>query len=202
MPDNYDGLHELRIFYSTTIGTRIIPHRFSIDFKQDLLSGGSPGDPFSLVTVETHGGAPSTLEDEMTALLTVLRPNWRPTTEFTHAEFWQYFPEPSTDAVFMGAETLGLAGTAGAGADTAAQQDLFTFRTAGGGVMKVQLMETISVSKLRQTPPFSPSPFEAIRTYFIALNHPWVGRDNTRPLAAIACSSGENEKLARKRFRE
>jgi hypothetical protein len=200
MPE-YDGKNELRIFYGTSVGSVILPHRITIDFKQDALSAMPPGTPFASVPVSLHDGSTSNLGAQLTALLAVVRPNYRPTTEFSHAEYWAYLPEPSEDAVFMGAETLALQGTAPAGTDTAAQQDLWTFRTVLGGIMKFQLMESVSVSNLKQTPPFAPSTFEAVRTYFIGLTHPWVGRDDSRPLAAVALSSGQNEKLWRKRFR-
>lgn len=202
MPINYDGLNELTLFYATTIGTRIIQHRFTIDFRPDVGTPPPPGTLFENIPTIWHNGSSSVLSDDVDNLMILLLPFWRPTTEFSRAEYWRYDAEPSQNKTFIGAYELGLPGTASAGLDVAAQQETMTMRTVGGNIMRFQLMEVVSSATAKQSPPFSPSLFEGARTTLQATNHPWVGRDNTRPLAAISWGSGQNEKLARKRYRE
>lgn len=200
MPE-YDGQFELRYFYATVLSGLSLNHRFTIDVKINVLSAPEPGEPFSAWPTVLGSGAAGTLDTAANDLLDLLLPFWRPTTEFSRVELWRYFPEPSTDADFMSVLELAEPGTAAAGTDVAAQQETMTLRTLGGGIMRVQLMECVSTLTSKQNPPFSPAHFDALRTYLIGTAHPFVGRDDSRPLAAIAWGSGQNEKLFRKRFR-
>lgn len=201
MPE-YDGQFELKYFYTTTLSSRAIPHTFTIDVKLNFLSMPPAGSPFSAYPTVLHSGGAGTLDVAANDLLDLLLPFWRPTTEFSRVELWQYFPEPSTDKTFLAVLDLAEPGTAAAGVDVAAQQETMTLRTVNGGIMRVQMMEPVSTLTTYQTPPFTPAHFDALRAYLVSLAHPFVGRDDSRPLAAIGWGSGQNEKLGRKRFRE
>lgn len=201
MPE-YDGTFELTYYYATVLSGLSLPHRLTIDVKLDTFSQTvTPGMPFDAILTILGSGSGSTLDIAANDLLDLLLPFWRPTTEFSRVELWKYGAEPSTDKTFLSVLELAEPGTAAAGSDTAAQQETMTLRTIDGGTMRVQLMEPVSSLTSKQNPPFSPAHFDALRTYLIGTNHPFVGRDNTRPLAAIAWGSGQNEKLFRKRFR-
>lgn len=197
----YDGRYELTFFYATVLSGLSLNHRLTIDFRPGFIEPPAPGSPFSAYSTTLGSGGSGTLDTAANDLLDLLLPFWRPTTEFSRVELWAYDAEPSTDKTFLSVMELAEPGTAAAGTDVAAQQETMTLRTVNGGIMRVQLMEPVSSLTSRQNPPFSPAHFDALRSYMVGLTHPWVGRDNSRPLAAIAWGSGQNEKLFRKRFR-
>lgn len=200
MPE-YDGSFELTYYYATTLSSVSIAHRLTIDVKLDFLNLPAVGSPFSAWPTVLGSGAAGTLDTAANDLLDLLLPFWRPTTEFSRVELWRYGAEPSTDKTFQAVLDLAEPGTSAAGVDVAAQQETMTLRTVNGGIMRVQLMEPVSSLTSRQNPPFSPAHFDALRSYLVGTAHPFVGRDDSRPLAAIAWGSGQNEKLFRKRFR-
>lgn len=198
----FDGRSELRFFYATDVSSRVLPHLYTLDFDFPDISGFTI--PINFVTVDLFdwGGGEITLSAMVDGLMTLLLPFWRPTTEFSRVEWWYYEAEPSQDASFVGVYDLSLPGTAGAGTDTAAHQSTITYRTAGGGHMRQQLMETIIVSNNVQTYPTSIAIVNNLIDYMVGSSHRWCGRDDTRPIVSIKAGFGQNERLARKRFRE
>lgn len=202
MAINYDGRAEMRLFYTTTLSSRPLSHRFSVDVRIPTLDSVDPGTPFADIQVENRNGSTGTLADACTTLLNLIHPLYRPTTEFSRWELWRYPPEPDTNPAFVAALGLSQAGTAAAGADLEAQQLTVTYRTIGGHQMRVQLMEHTLAGNGYQTAPFSPASLQSMAAHFTGLNQPWVARDNTSALAMIGAGLGQNEKLFRKRFRD
>lgn len=203
MPVNYDGRVEIRFFYTTTISTIPLPHRHTVDVDY---GGGEPnlippGVDFSDVPLIQRNGIETDAASFVAAYMDVLAPLWRPTTEFSHAEMWVYGGEPSTDAVFKGAYSLGVVGSAGAGLDQAAQQLTLTFRSEFGGILRTQLMEVSLEGSNVQTEPFTPSTLQNLAVYIDSLLSPIVARDNGHIITPIKAGLGQNEKLWRKRFR-
>lgn len=196
----FDGRHELRLFYETTISSRVIPHRFTIDFQ---VAGGFvpvPGGGFLFVDTPWHNGAANNLEDSLTDLMNVFTDLFGPGTTFLTAEYWFYDPEPSSNATFI--DVVALAGTGTAVSDQTAQQQTMTFRTKGGGIMRCQFMEGGLGGNNVDAFPFTDNDSQLFALYMSGTLHPWVGRDDTRPIAPLRNSLGQNEKLWRRRFRE
>lgn len=203
MAVNYDGRVEIRLFYVTTISSVALPHRHSVDVDY----GGSdpslipPGVDFSDVPLIQRNGIETDAATFLVAYMDVLVPLWRPTTEFSHAELWVYGGEPSQDATFKGAYSLGMVGTAGAGADQPAQQLTLTSRSEFGGILRTQLMEVSLEGSSVQTEPFTPSTLQNLAVFLDALTTSIVARDNGHIITPIKAGLGQNEKLWRKRFR-
>lgn len=199
---NYDGRNEMRFTYATNLNSRVFTHRMTIDFDPEVGDGATLPVNFATVDLVTPGAIELTLSDMVTDLLDLLLPFYRTTTEWLFAEWWRYPAEPSQDAVFYGVQTINAPGTAPSGADLEAQQCTITYRTAGGGIMRQQLMESIVAGNAVQTFPTTLTIANSLATYMVGTGHLWVGRDNTRPIASYRLGSGQNERLARKRFRE
>lgn len=199
---NYDGQYELQLNYGTTISSRLIPHRHTVDVRIAIADAPEAGDLFSDITLTNRNGSTQTLETFVLAYMAVLQPLWRPTTEFTTAELWQYLPEPSQDKTFIAVRTLSIPGSAPAGLDLEAQQLTMTFRSTSGGIMRIQLMEHSLAGNNVQTSPFTPASLNTLATFVTNPAQPFVARDNQHPITVIRAGLGQNEKLWRKRYRE
>lgn len=200
---NYDGRLELRFFYTVGGGSdATLNHTHTIDFIPNELSEVEPGAEFSnIVTLHHNGSSSQTLDADVDAYMALLQPFFGDTeANFSRVELWKYGAEPSEDAVFIAVYELDLDGTA-TGAVQLAGQETFTWRTLGGGVMRTQFMEYAGTEQFEQfTPPYAGSAAD-LANYLTSTAHPFVGRDNTRPLAGIRRSRSQNEKLFRKRYR-
>lgn len=199
---NYDGRHELRFFYTTTLNSRALTHRHTIDFDGSPYNSVDPPRDFASTTVTTHGDDDVSLASMVDDYVALLLPFWRPTTEFARCEWWRYGAEPSEDAVFMGVHDILEPGTAASGVDIEAQQATITYRLVGGGVMRQQLMEVFVAGNGYQTFPTAVAIVNNLSAYIRGTSHCFLGRDNTRPIATIGLGLGQNERLWRKRFRE
>jgi hypothetical protein len=201
MVANFPGPMELRINYSVTISTISVPHTQRLNLKDFSGSNPSPGTPFSSInTADVNGTSVNlqTLVDEWIAILQGLYAN---TCTWSDAELWGY-NEGTNDAYFISAYTLGLSGTAG-GSNLAAAQSMITFRTQEGGILRVNLMENMLAST-QPIPYASMTAAEKALVDFIVDSSGrrcFLGRDTSYPFSVIKWFPGQNEALARKRFR-
>lgn len=204
MAVNYDGRCEVRIFYSVGESPlAILNHRHTIDVAVEDIGEVEPGQTFEGVATDWHDGSSGhTLADDVDAyvalLVNVMNDD---AATINRAELWRYGAEPSVDATFIAAYEIALPGEIAA-AWFVAGQYTHTFRTAGGGIMRLQIMETPTSDTFSQIEPPYVAGFNAdVASYLTSNAHPWVGRDNTKPIASIRVSYSQNEKLFRKRFR-
>lgn len=200
MAENFDGVWELRVFYSTTpVGEELMQHRLTFDIN--VTNSPVPGTEFTDVQLTKKGGAAVALSSWLTAELMPLLDDCFPnTTDFILAELWQ-IPEGTYNGTFIGAMALGVSGT-NATASTVAHQTTFTFRSQFGGTARFQLMESSFSGSLKQTAPFSNATANALTNFLIGANSVVRARDNGFLIARIHQSDGQNEKLWRKRFRD
>lgn len=195
---NYDGLLEVRISY-TTQPNGMLPLSHKLTF--DVISGVIPavGTPFANIEVETRGGALVELDTFVTNFVTIVADFYATGDSFDFAELY-YIPEGTFDATWISAFTLGINGTVG-GFSTPAHQDTLTFRTLGGGTGRIQLMETIATGNQKIANPTGNAIVDDIFAYMTEATTAIVGRDNTHAIVGINWSSGQNERLWRKRYR-
>lgn len=197
---NYPGPYGLRMFYSTIVSNVIIQH--VAQYNIDLVEDPAPvGDPFSGYTAITRDAANMALDDYCDAWVALLRPIFSNAAGNTidYFELWRYEPE-SFDATFLSSYSIGLAGTS-ASALVVAAQDVWTWRTGEGGVMKLNFMETVHVAGVADTPPLASAPLIAIYDFVIGPDNAFIGRDGGMPFAMIARYPGQNEALFKQRFR-
>lgn len=197
---NFDGLYELRIFYSTTpTGLSQMLHRLTIDL---MIEGDpAPGTAFADIDVTMRSSAVMPLSDWLMDpgfFMEYLVDCYPVVAEFPTAELW-FIPEGTYDATFISAFEVGLVGTS-VTPSVAAQQTTFTFRSIGGGTARLQLMESSFSGNTRQTPPFS-AVANALSIFATSLSSAILARDNTYIFARIAQNDGQNETLFKKRFR-
>lgn len=197
--ENYDGMYELRTFYETTpTGESPMLHVFTIDAY--VKGTPEPGTAFSSIDTQLGDSSLSDLETDTDALMALVTPFFAPATAFIRSELWQYDAEPSTNATFIAVYPLGLTGT-GSGTAVAAAQNTLTYRTLGGGIMRVQFMEAFTMNNTKDAYPFSAAIATNLSNYLCGLLSPFLARDNTRPISPIYYSQTQNEKLYRKRYR-
>lgn len=196
---NYDGVYELRLFYSTTpSGEEEMSHRLTFDVKPD--AAPSPGADIAAIECETKGGSLELLGtwflDDFLPLLLACYPA---TANFFLLEMWN-IPEGTFDGTFIGSLELTEVGTNGTGSQIA-QQTTFTFRSIAGGVARLQLMESSFSGNLKQTPPFATTTANNLTQFLNGNSSIMIARDNSFLNARLRQSDGQNEKLWRKRFR-
>jgi len=197
---NYPGPFGLRMFYTTTISSVAVEHM--AEYNIDLTDATpTPGTAFADLDVQLQDLTSDVLSTYCNAWTTLIKPlfNNGAGNSIDRYELWQYDDE-SFDATFISALSAGTA-TTGTTAATTAGQVIITYRTIGGGIMKLNFMETIIAVGIRDTPPFANATLDAINTFILSGDNAFLGRDNTFPFASIAMYPGTNEALFKKRFR-
>lgn len=195
---NFDGVWELRIFYTSTLATApVLDH--VLRFDVNVSSSPDVGDPFSSITLEGRDTSTQQLDAFTDDFLALLKPCYSADAEFGRAELWR-IPEGTYDATFYSVYEIGEAGT-NAGANVLSQQTTFTFRSQGGGTGRIQLMESAFSGSLRQSPPFTASVANNLTNAVIAAGSPILARDNSPFIARIHQCDGQNEIIWRKRNR-
>lgn len=194
MPTNFPGPYEIRLYY-TISGLQHIAR-----YNCDLVAPPTPGTPFSDHDVVLASTASEDLQVAVDAWVALFRPCFAAATgTVDFAELWQY-TSGTFDASFVSVYNIGLAMT-GAGAASLAAESIMTLRTLEGGIMKLYFEETNVAVAIRDSPPFAPAAFEAIRTHVTGGNNFFLGRDTSYPFAAIALFHGQNERIFKLRYR-
>lgn len=99
------------------------------------------------------------------------------------------------ERTFLYGWNVGIAGTS-AGSITRDNMVTLTFKTVGGGVLKVVMMETNLTTGLTYRPPFAvDSPWEDLASFIVSGESFLIGRDNTYPFAPISLKSKESDAL-------
>lgn len=201
MAVNFPGPYEVRIFY-TTNPTSLGPltHQMRLNLRID--GTPAPGTPFTSIDALRRDDSPFPLDGEIDDWVTAISPLWvnSPANTIDYAELWKYEPE-SFDASYI--STYSIAHTCtGATACTPAGQAMITFRTSGGGVLKINFLECEIGLGVKDALPFSNADADAVADAVVAGTFPWLGRDGTYPFACIALWPGQNEALFKRRFRD
>lgn len=195
---NFDGVWELRIFYTSTLSTApVLDHVLRLDVN--VTGEGAVGDPIENFDATRRNSATANMDVIIDELMDLIKPCFSADTEFGRAELWK-IPEATYNATFYSVYELGFAGT-NAGANNLSQQTTFTFRSAGGGTGRVQLMESAFSGSLRQSPPFAAAVANSLSNYIIGSTSAFLARDNTPFIARIHQCDGQNEIIWRKRNR-
>ena len=199
---NYPGPQQIRLFYTTApTSFPSIQHEARYNIR---ISGGAPapGTAFGSMTAALKGGgtlALNTYMDNWAILMKALMSNVANNT-IDYAELWDY-PALSNNGSFVSAYTMNVAGTT-ALPSLPAIQNMITFRTAEGGIMKLNFMEGWSGIGVIDTPPFAQAGFQAVADFVISANNAWLGADTSFPFAIKAMFPGQNEALFKKRYRQ
>jgi hypothetical protein len=194
MATNYPGPYELRIFYTVNALTH------TMRLNTTALANPTPGTPFADIDIDDDLLGSEDLEtatDDLVLLLKVLLASSNSTIDY--AELWKYEAE-SFESSFVSSYDLAVAGTSGSTYNPAGQAQ-FVFRTYEGGIMKVNVMESILGSGVKDTGTLVNSAAEAFKNSFITGANRWIGRDTSAPFSFIALYPGQSEALFKKRYR-
>lgn len=196
---NFPGPFEVRLTQTALFASDPLAHtqRLSVDLTTDP----PPGTGFLSINVKTKGGILTpTLASAIEAWLTLLKVQFADETSFGIVELWKYVPL-SFEASFISSYNPTV--VLGTSLDTTvkANQEIYTFRTTEGGIMRINLMETVRAVGLTISYPTGDAAEDAIFD-FITSDANWIlARDTSYPLASLNFLPGQNEKSFRQRFR-
>lgn len=200
MASNFPGPYQLRYYYTSAPG--LLPQfTHVLQFNIDLTDPPTPGDAFLDLEVERRVGVPVALNAVSTAFVDVFKAILSlADQEILYAELWAYTPG-TFDAQYISTETINTAGTNG-GSSTAAQQDIWTFRTLEGGIMKIYTQECIDTGVLQDSySDLDQSEKDFADWFFDDASSYALGRDTSYPHAFFRRSAGQSEHMFKLRFR-
>lgn len=196
MTMNYPGPYELRIYYNVYTGSITLTHCQRLNVRVD--GTPVPGTPMGDIDFLRRDNTPFSATGEIDAWVTLMRARFatHANNVITHAELWKVAPQ-SFDASFVSTYGINVAAN-GAGNTTIAGQEIYTFRTLEGGIMKLSFMQTGEPVG----PPKSYAALiagqKAIVDAVVNGTSPWLARDTSYPFAFIRMFPGQNEALFKK----
>lgn len=195
MAANFPGPYDMRFFY--TVQGR--------DHTQKLNCAvqGTPnvGDDSSTIVLQTKDLVGVNMETAADAWAALIADQFNDTDAvINRVELWRYEPL-SSDAIYVSSYQLGVDGTS-AGATAPASQTISTFRTVEGGVLKINLMDTVFPGDQKEAYPAQYSSVNDIFDYVVA-DDTWIlGRDTSYPVLALNWLPGINERLFKQIYRD
>jgi len=174
-------------------------HKFEVNC--DVIGDVSPGDAPDIVELRTKGEGPIPLDDCANELWTVLRTIFSTTTLASVYSLYKA-NALNTDLEFITGGSLGIANGSNAATPALAQQGIFTLRSAGGHIAKLQVMETPIALNTRGPLGSLSGEALAIRNYALSSSSFIAARDRSFLIAPLNESWSQNEALSRKRFRQ
>lgn len=194
---NYPGPYEVRIAYTVPIGGVTLSHTQRLNCTPDVEP--SPGDLFSTIQIERRDAATVDLETAVEQWVDLLIPLMKTDVTFQFAELWKY-TALSFESEYVSVFDLSTAGTNG-GITQAGGQMIWTFRTLEGGVMKINLMESVSPPALSRNYTAQSAAEKAVVDRITGVANTWLARDTSMPFTHMQLHPGQNEVIWKKRFR-
>lgn len=130
-----------------------------------------------------------------TAFINPLKPFMHTSSTFVDVELWT-MSSPTADPVFQDVQPLGIAGTA-ATATIPREQFVGTFRTQGGSLWRLYLMEAVVQIDQVTNPPYNAN-YAALVTALTGLSSYVAGRDGTFLNSCVRFVAKENDALRKK----
>jgi len=196
---NFDGLYELRFKYEVVVGSVVLSHVHTIDVNLDD-ANPSPGELFTAIQPTFTGANLGMLDDVVEAYLDAITTFWTDDMTVNTVELWK-IPEGTFTGQFISAYTPTNNVGTNVGSTVVAGQMTMTLRSFGGGIMRLQFMETAYNDPRRLAYPTGVAGVDAVFADLVDDSTAFLARDNTPPLAPIALLGGQNEKIFRKRYR-
>jgi hypothetical protein len=171
------------------------------EFNCDVLGTPAVGDDPSDVTMRTRVGDGVDLETAATALWGVIRAMYNPSSLCsTYALFKRNVDNENRD--FISGGSLSAPNGSSAGAAQLAHQTTLTYRTAGKGILKLVFIEDIWTQQIRlPLNSGSAAEFGPINGYILGDDNIVMARNRTFPVAPLAATGGQNEKVFKRRYR-
>jgi len=132
----------------------------------------------------------------VSAYILKIKPFFPATTSFTAAELWT-LAASDADPIFREVFSIAVVGT-GAGSAVAFAQDVVTWRTAIGGLLRTYFMEDASPVNLVQNPPYPAGILLDLFNFMTGVTAFIVGRDGGMPIGSTRRVTKLNDKLRKK----
>lgn len=199
MVQNFPGPYELRLTMTALAASDPLRHTQRLNLQ--LTATPSPGDAFNNINAVTRGGtATPDLAAAVEAWLTLIAPRFATLTVFGAVELWKYQPL-TFEANFISAYNPTKVAGNNANPTVKSNQEIYTFRTLEGGIMRINLLETVRAVGLVQPYPTANTSADAIFDFITGSTNWILARDTSYPFASMNFLPGQNEKSFRQRFR-
>ena len=193
MPDNYPGPHVVDISYNVSNLT----HHMQLNC--DAGATLTPGADLATINLTQRNGSPVNVITAVTAWVNLIKALFNTAVTFNDFVLWQY-TVGTFDRIFINSAVLDIAGTS-ATATVLAGQSITTFRTVEGGVMKLNLMESISPPAASVARAALTGTYDTMCDFVEGLTNWILARDTSYPIAGIATHPGQSEAVFKTRYR-
>lgn len=187
MPDNFPGPYEVEIFY-TSEGRQHIQR-----LNCDTVSAPSVGDAPNTINLDTRDVVGVQLDTAVAAWALLIAGTFHTSASIDSFNFWQYAPL-TTNRTFITSGLLGQAGLS-TSSNNGLHQATGTFRTIGGNIMKVVLLETIQTFQSRVPYATASNSLKAISDFVVSGSNWVLARGDTFPISPLNWVGGQNEAL-------
>lgn len=175
-----------------------LAHRMNLSV--DLDADPDIGVTFPNIIALRRNGSTAQLSVMTAGLLAVLEPLFAAgSATFDRFELWKYTPL-SFDASYVSSDDISDVGSSGSSSVLAGEQ-IFTFRTQEGGIMRVQLEESTEEPGGSQNYGELSALNKAVVDHFLDSDNIWLARDTSYPIAFIGMHPGQNERNFKRRYR-
>lgn len=184
----------IRIHYAVLIGTALVGHTLTVGIKAGVWDGDDS-------LIDTPNVANVGWHDAVDDLVAVIRPRFSNTAgEATIVDAVLYEQDTADDEpIFVAEYPLAVAGS-GSGSSSKAVQELYTFRSTEGEIIKLTLCETIAVANAYVVYAGMNASEKAVVDYAIGGSSMIYGRGNAFPNASLHLSIKTNDKLRKIRY--
>lgn len=167
----------------------------------DAVGTPTVGSDPTTVFLETKDGAGATLDDSANALWDLIRVFFLPATGASAYTLWKCNPDNS-ERLFISGGALVHPNGGGTGVVIPSSEVIFTWRSAGGNYLKIELLEHTIDSQSR-APLLSTglAPVNALSAFVLGPSSFVMARDRSFPVVAMNASFGQDEATWRRRNR-
>lgn len=195
---NFPGPQEVRLNYTCNLSGLTLQHQAR--YNVALQGAFGPGGVFSDYDVFEQSGITQDLQAAVDAWVALLQPLFNSAaTNFVSAELWDYNPG-TFESSFLSVYDINLPGTSGSGG-VVTGQTIYTFRSQEGGIMKISLMEGITLAGASVAYSSLSAAQKAMVDKVVSSTNIFQARDTSFPFAFVLCHPGNNEATFKRRFR-
>ncbi len=192
MAANFPGPWQVRFNYTINL-VKLRNHQHRLNFDVTSVAGEIGEDFTNWIPEERDGDAVATLDAVVDAYVDLWKVCFANTLTIVNADLYKY-AVGTHDATWYSTKAIATVGTH-ASANRVDAQQIFTFRTTQGGIMRASWLEGNVDAGDTQQLPLTDAPWDALADYFVTDDVVWIGRDNGYPIAFLGFHPGENERL-------
>lgn len=170
-----------------TYSGSLFPHHMIVPLNFDTPI--TPGTEPDIIKKGSSTGAFSSVMDEF---ITTISPLWGSSTHFGLVEAHAVDADTGEDTFIWG-YNQGTVGT-GSGANTELAQQVLSFKSIGGTIYKLYLMEALTNENTKVFPPYGGVP-EDVSDYLVGASSPVYARRNFYLFAPISMTTKTNDAL-------